>query len=94
VTATLPLSLINEIHIRSNQPVPFVLYLLQIIGASLIIQGFYLWNSKHQKYIDAEIKWKGEVFIALLKDEKAKKKAIQDELQKVKNDSDTTSSET
>ena len=39
-----------------------------IIGVLLIAWGFKRWYYKHQVYIDAEIKWKGETFVQLLKD--------------------------
>lgn len=59
--------------------------ILIYIGIILMVIGFGLWYFKHQRYIDAEKKWKGETFVELLKDEEAKKKAIQDELNKKKN---------
>ena len=71
---------------------------LILVGGFLMVYGFFLWYYKHQRYIDAERKWTGETFIELLKDDKAKKKAIQDELNKKidesENESDSTSSET
>ena len=45
---------------------------LLIFGTLLILSGFYLWYSKHQKYIDAEREWKGEIFVELLKEKELK----------------------
>lgn len=41
---------------------------LMVFGILLIACGFTSWYFKHQIYIDAEIKWKGETFRKLLKD--------------------------
>lgn len=62
--------------------------LLVFVGVFLVVYGFIFWYYKHQRYIDAERKWKGETFVELLKDKEAKKKAIQDELNKKSDDNE------
>jgi hypothetical protein len=58
---------------------PFILScIMTFIGATMIQIGLKQWYEKHQRYIDAEIKWKGETFIELLKD--AEKIKIKKEL--------------
>lgn len=43
---------------------------LRVIGCFSMVFGFILWYWKHQRYIDAKIKWEGQKLIALLKEEK------------------------
>lgn len=52
--------------------------ILALIGLILMAFGFFFWYFKYQKYIDAEIKWKGEIFSKLLNDEAEKKRIIKD----------------
>lgn len=59
--------------------------LMSYLGVFSILFGFTMWYLKQQRYLDAEIKWKGESFIELLKDKEKKQKAIQDELKKSNN---------
>ena len=51
---------------------------LLVIGTVLMIFGFFFWYFKHQKYIDAETKWKGEIFSKLLIDEIEKERIIKE----------------
>lgn len=52
-----------------RQFVYFIYYvILGFCGILCMIIGFRLWYIKHQVYIDAERKWKGETFVELLKD--------------------------
>lgn len=46
---------------------------LAIFGILFIGWGFASWYFKHQIYVDAEIKWKGEIFRQLLKEAKEAK---------------------
>lgn len=48
---------------------------LKILGASLVVFGFILWYSFHQKYLDAERKWKGMEYIEKLKEKVQQDKA-------------------
>ena len=41
-----------------------------------MIAGFFLWYIKYQKYIDAETKWKGEIYSELLNNEEEKKRIV------------------
>jgi len=50
--------------------------ILRLIGSVLMVIGFLFWYFKHQIYIDAEIKWKGEIYSKLLNDEAEKKRII------------------
>lgn len=45
---------------------------LRVIGSLSMVFGFILWYWKHQRYIDAKIKWEGQKLIALLKEEEEK----------------------
>lgn len=52
--------------------------LLFAIGSVLMIAGFFFWYFKYQKYIDAETKWKGEIFSKLLNDEAEKERILKE----------------
>ncbi|WP_136480485.1 hypothetical protein [Cognatitamlana onchidii] len=52
-------------------------WLLQI-GSVLMIVGFYFWYIKYQKHIDAETKWKGEIYSKLLNDEVEKERIVKE----------------
>ena len=50
----------------------FISNVLMILGSFLIVFGFSLWYYFHQKYIDAEQKWKGEIFAEQIKEKNKK----------------------
>ena len=52
---------------------------LSFVSSIMMVLGFYFWYTKHQKYIDAERKWKGEIFVELIKEKKLKDKNLNDE---------------
>ncbi|CAM4410465.1 hypothetical protein [Zobellia nedashkovskayae] len=56
--ASLRLTLYNKLNYRAS-----------FLALVMIIFGFLLWYFKHQKYIDAETKWKGEKYLKLLDEE-------------------------
>lgn len=70
-----------EFRLERNIRVGWVLF---SIGTFLMLYGFTLWYIKHQRYIDAEREWQGEIFIELLRDEEAKRKAVLVEQEKKK----------
>lgn len=59
---------------------PYDFWIMNILGIGLFGSGLVLWYFKYQKYSDAEAKWKGEIYLQLLTNEQAKKKAVEDEL--------------
>ena len=58
---------------------PFLsLTILAIFGVVLVGFGFGAWYILHQKYIDAEIKWKGKIHLALLDDTNEKQRIVKE----------------
>lgn len=55
-------------YLRRQRIYSIYAIVLMTSGVFCMIFGFKLWYFKHQVYIDAETKWKGETFIELLKD--------------------------
>lgn len=56
---------------RANQ-YDWISKTLFVISVILIISGFSFWYQKHQKYIDAKIKYEGDKIIKLLEEETSK----------------------
>ncbi|WP_318310074.1 hypothetical protein [Flagellimonas crocea] len=66
----------------------FLAILIIITGLILMFYGFHNWQFKYQKFIDAEMKWKGEIFVELLREKELKPK---DEQQRKNQESESES---